>query len=168
MIIAIIYVTLSFILDGLISNYISINLVNPSYLRTIYTVISLIVIYHYFENKKKYLYILLILGILFDIVYTNTFCLNIFIFFIIYLIIKQLDYLIDNNLFTINIKGILSIITYHVLTYIILLLVNYNDYNLNILLTIIIRSIIMTVIYTTISYLLLNKIFKKIDNRKIK
>jgi len=168
MIIAIIYVTLSFILDGLISNYVSINLVNPSYLRTIYTVISLIVIYHYFENEKKYLSILLILGILFDIVYTNTFCLNIFIFFIIYLIIKQLDYLIDNNLFTINIKGIISIIIYHVLTYILLLLVNYNNYNLNILLTIIIRSIIMTIIYTTISYLLLNKIFKKLDNRKIK
>jgi len=168
MIIAIIYVTLSFILDGLISNYVSINLVNPSYLRTIYTVISLIVIYHYFENEKKYLSILLILGILFDIVYTNTFCLNIFIFFIIYLIINHLNYLIDNNLFTINIKGIISIIIYHVLTYILLLLVNYNNYNLNILLTIIIRSIIMTIIYTTISYLLLNKIFKKLDNRKIK
>jgi len=168
MIIAIIYVTLSFILDGLISNYVSINLVNPSYLRTIYTVISLIVIYHYFENEKKYLSILLILGIFFDIVYTNTFCLNIFIFFIIYLIINHLNYLIDNNLFTINIKGIISIIIYHVLTYILLLLVNYNNYNLNILLTIIIRSIIMTIIYTTISYLLLNKIFKKLDNRKIK
>lgn len=168
MIIAIIYVVISFLIDGIVSNYTSINLVDPSYLRTIYTVISLVIIYHYFENQKKYLYITIITGIIFDIVYTNTFLLNVFIFLIIYIILNLLDYLISNNIFTINIKSIITIIIYHVLTYIILLMVNYNDYTIDLLFTIIVRSIIMTIIYTTISYILFKKIYEKIDNRKIK
>ena len=168
MIIIIIYTIISFLLDGLISNYTAINLVDPSYLRTIYTIISLVIIYHYFDNQKKYLYILLILGLLFDIVYTNTFILNTTIFFIIYLILQKLDYLLPNNLLTINLKSLIAITTYHVLTYIILLLVNYNSYNLKLLFIILSRSIIMTIIYTTISYFIIKKIFSKKYDKKIK
>ena len=80
MIVAIIYVIISFLLDGIISNIVPFNLVDPSYFKTIYSLISLVIIYNYFDNKKKYLSILVILGILFDIVYTNTFILNIIVF----------------------------------------------------------------------------------------
>ena len=51
MIIAIIYVVISFLLDGLISNHISFNLVDPSYLKTIYSVISLVILFNYFDNQ---------------------------------------------------------------------------------------------------------------------
>ena len=84
MIIIIPYIIISFLLDGLISNYVSINIVSPSYLRTIYTIISIVITYHYFDNSKKYLIILIILGFLFDIVYTNTFPLNIVFFLVLY------------------------------------------------------------------------------------
>ena len=109
MIIIIPYIIISFLLDGLISNYVSINIVSPSYLRTIYTIISIVITYHYFDNSKKYLIILIILGFLFDIVYTNTFPLNIVIFLVLYLLLKQMDYYIPNNLLTINIKSIICI-----------------------------------------------------------
>ena len=168
MIIAIIYVTISFLLDGLISNYTAINIVNPSYFRTIFSVISLIVIYEYFDNEKKYLYILLVLGLLFDIVYTNTFILNIIIFLIIHLINKKIDYFLPNNTFTINIKSLISISLYHILTYIILILVNYNNYNIKLLYIILTRSIIMTIIYTTISYIILKKLYKFSDKQRIR
>lgn len=161
MIIIIPYIIISFLLDGLISNYVSINIISPSYLRTIYTIISIVITYHYFDNNKKYIIILLILGLLFDIVYTNTFPLNIVIFFVLYLLLKQMDYYIPNNLLTINIKSIICITTYHILTYIILLLTHYNNYTINLLFTIIFRSIIMTIIYTTISYLIINKLYNK-------
>lgn len=165
MIVAIIYVIISFLLDGIISNIVPFNLVDPSYFKTIYSLISLVIIYNYFDNKKKYLSILVILGILFDIVYTNTFILNIIVFLTIYIILSNLDYLIPNNIITINIKSIICISMYHILTYIILLLANYNSYSIKLLFIIIIRSIIMTIIYTTISYLIMNKIY---DNKKIK
>ena len=158
MIIAVIYIIISFLLDGIMSNIISFNLVDPSYLKTIYSVVALVIIYNY-------LTILIVLGIFFDIVYTNTFILNIVVFFITYLILSSVDYLIPNNLLTINLKSLVAIYSYHILTYIILLLANYNHYNIKLLGMILIRSIIMTIIYTTISYLIMNKIY---DNKRIK
>lgn len=165
MTIAIIYVIFSFFLDSIMSNIFSFNLIDPSYFKTIYSVISLVIIYNYFDNHKKYLSILIIIGILFDIVYTNTFLLNIVIFIIIYLILSFLDYHIPTNTFTINIKSLACIFSYYILTYIILLLANYNNYNIKLLGIILLRSIIMTIIYTTISYFIMNKIY---DNKRIK
>ena len=168
MIIAIIYIILSFLLDGLISNYIPVNINNLSYLTTIYSVISLVIIYNYFENEKKYLIIITILAFLFDIVYTNTFPLNIIIFILIYILIKNLNYFIPNNLFTINIKTLLAVTIYYLLSYIILLLVHYNKYPINILYMTLYKNIIMTIIYTTISYIIIKKIYYKYYDKKIK
>ena len=165
MIVAIIYVIISFLLDGLMSNLLPFNLVDPSYLKTIYSVISLVILYNYFDNKQKYLKILIILGIFFDIVYTNTFILNIIVFLVIYIILSIVDYMIPTNIITINIKSISCIFLYHILTYIILLLANYNSYSIKLLGIILLKSIIMTIIYTTISYLIMNKIY---DNKLIK
>ena len=165
MIVAVTYVIISFLLDGIISNLISFNLVDPSWFKTIYSIISLVILYNYFDNQKKYLSILIVLGIFFDIVYTNTFILNVVVFLIIYLILSRLDYVITTNIFTINLKSIVCISSYHILTYIILLLSNYNNYSIKLLGLILIRSIIMTIIYTSISYLLMNKIY---DNKRIK
>lgn len=168
MIIMVIYTVISFLLDSLLSNYINTSLIDPSYLRTIYSVISLVIIFNYFENKTKYLVITIILGILFDIVYTNTFLLNIVIFYLIYIVLNILDYYISNNLFTINLKSLIAITIYHILSYLILLLVHYNNYDSSLLSLILLRSIIMTIIYTTISYLIIKKIYYLKYNKKIK
>ena len=168
MIILIIHTVISFLLDGLMSNYITTNILSPSFLRTIYTVISLVIIFNYFENKRKYLYILLVLGCLFYIFYTNIFIINIFILYIIYFILKQLDYFIPNNLLTINIKSLIAIFIYHIMTYLLLLISNYHYFPSKLLWLILTRSIIMTVIYTSISFLILKKIFFKKYDKKIK
>ena len=165
MIIAVTYVIISFLLDGIMSNITSFNLIDPSWFKTIYSIISLVIIYNYFDNQQKYLSILIILGIFFDIVYTNTFIVNIVVFFIIYLVLSNLDYLITTNIFTINLKSTICISIYHITTYIILLLSNYNNYSIKLLGLIILRSVLMTIIYTTISYLIMNKIY---DYKKIK
>lgn len=166
--IIIIYTVISFLLDGLISNYISIDIANPSYLRTIYSVIALVIIYNYFENDRKYLRLLLSIGFLFDIVYTNTLLLNIFSFFIIYIINRELNTYIPNNVLTINIKALIAITIYHLITYLLLLLSHYDIYPLKLLPLILCRSIIMTVIYATISYLVINKLYYLNYYKKIK
>mgnify|MGYP000077326213 FL=1 len=125
MIVIIIYLIISFLLDSIISLYIPASLTTLSYFKTIYTLVSLVVIFNYFENSKKYLIIAIILGALFDTVYTNTFLLNIVIFIVVYFLLTELDYIIPNNLFTINIKSLSALYTYHILTYIILLLTHY-------------------------------------------
>ena len=168
MIVIIIYLIISFLLDSIISLYIPASLTTLSYFKTIYTIVSLVVIFNYFENSKKYLIIAIIIGALFDTVYTNTFLLNIVIFIVVYFLLTELDYIIPNNLFTINIKSLSALYTYHILTYIILLLTHYNSYSFSILLNILMKSTIMTIIYTTISYLLIKKIYWRHFDRKIK
>lgn len=168
MIIIIIYTIISFLLDALTTNIMNTIITNPSYFRTIYTIICIVIIYNYFDNDNKYLKILLILGILFDIVYTNTLLLNIFIFIVIYLLIKYINNYIPNNLLTINIKSLLAILIYHILSYFILLLAHYETYTSKLLWLILTRSIIMTIIYTSVSYLVIKKIYYKKYNKKIK
>lgn len=168
MIIIIIYLILSFLLDIIVSLYTPASITSINYFITIYSIVSLVITYHYFENYKKYYIILIIMGILFDILFTNTFILNIFIFIIISLILKNLDYIIPNNAFTINIKSLISIYTYHIITYLLLLITHYQAYPISILLSVLIKSTIMTIIYTTISYLLIKKIYWHNFDRKIK
>ena len=154
MAIALVSVIISFLLDGLLSNYFNFSLINPSLFKTIYTIIALVVILPYFNNDKKYLYILFGTAILFDIVYTNTFILNIVLFFLIYILNKFLD--------------ILSVTLYYILTFIILNIVKYNEYSFSLLLNIITHSIIMTIIYTTILYLLTKYLYGKFNIKQIR
>ena len=160
--IIIFYLIFSFFFDSISTNYLNYELTNISYFKTIYTIISLVIVYEYYRHKSKYFITLIVISFLFDIRYTNTFILNPVIFSLIYLLNIILDNHLPNNILTINIKTITSINIYHLLTYIILIISNYNNYQITSLFTIIIRSIPMTIIYTTISYLTLKKTSPKL------
>lgn len=166
--VAIIVVIISFLLDALISSHIGYTLANPSLFKTIFTIVSLVSIYPYFNNDKKYLYILIITGILFDIIYTGTFLFVTLIFIIIYLVNKFLDFFLPFNLFNINVLSVVSIYTYHIISFIILNLVKYNSYSIKLLFNIIVNSVIGTIIYTTIIYFILRYIYEKLNIKQIK
>ena len=98
MITYLIILLISFFLDGIMSNYFtSINL-HISLFNTIYTVIALSCIANYFSNKKKYIILIGLTGLCFDIVYTNTFLLNVFIFIILGLNVILLNSKLPNNI----------------------------------------------------------------------
>lgn len=168
MIISIIYLVISFLLEGIMSNIFPSTLSNISYFTTIYTIISFVNIYPYFDNDKKYYLLILIFGILFDVLYTSTFFINIFIFIIIGIIIKLLYNLFPENIFMTNIISYICIIIYHILSFIILVIVGYNDYNIMLLFNIIIHSIFMTIIYTSISYFIIKFMYNKFGIKYIK
>ena len=168
MIISILYLAISFLLEGIMSNIFPSTLSNISYFTTIYTIISFVIIYPYFDNDKKYYLLILIFGILFDVLYTSTFFINIFIFIIIGIIIKLLYNLFPENIFMTNIISYICIIIYHILSFIILVIVGYNDYNIMLLFNIIIHSIFMTIIYTSISYFIIKFMYNKFGIKYIK
>lgn len=168
MIISILYLVISFLLEGIMSNIFPSTLSNISYFTTIYTIISFVNIYPYFDNDKKYYLLILIFGILFDVLYTSTFFINIFIFIIIGIIIKLLYNLFPENIFMTNIISYICIIIYHILSFIILVIVGYNDYNIMLLFNIIIHSIFMTIIYTSISYFIVKFMYNKFGIKYIK
>ena len=168
MVISIIYMILSFILDNFMSSIFPSTLSNISIFTTIYIIISFVIIYPYFTNKKKYYLLLIIFGLLFDILYTSTFILNMVIFLTIGIIIKILNNNFPENIITTNVISIITISTYHILSYIILSMVSNINYNILLLINIIIHSIIMTITYTTISYYILKIIMSKLNIKQIK
>lgn len=168
MIISIVYLILSFIFDYFMSSIFSNTLTSGSYFTTIYVVISFVIIFRYFHNDKKFFWLLIIFGILFDVLYTGSFMFNTVIFLIIGLIIKNINNIFPCNIFTTNIISLCSIIVYHVISFIILELMSGIDYNIMLLFNIVIRSIIMTIIYTSISYLVMGYVFNKFNVKFIK
>ena len=165
MILTIIILIISFLFEGFISNYLNISFLDNNYFSTLYTLITFIILYAYFNNNKKYIILLIIFAILFDIVYTNTFILNIVLFILVHYFNRFLDIYLPTNILTINIKTILSIFIYNFITFVIIIFTNYSDYLFSTLINITIKSIPLTIIYTTISYLIITKIYEKYDIR---
>ena len=84
--------------------------------------------------------------------------------FVIYL----LNNILSDNIFMINIISIIAIITYHLLSFIILSIAGYANYSFLLLGRIIVHSIIMTIIYTSLSYLAIKTLFNRFDIKEIK
>ena len=164
MIISIIYLVISFLLEGIMSNIFPSTLSNISYFTTIYIIISFAIIYPYFDNDKKFFILIFIFGILFDILYTSTIFVNTFIFIIIGIVIKILYNILPGNVFMTNIISYVGIIIYHILSFI----TGYGDYSIILLFNIIIHSIFMTIIYTSISYFTMKFMYNKFDIKYIK
>lgn len=167
MIFGIIIIAISFLLDSFISMYIPITVSNYNILVPMFTIISLVLIYPYFNNdEKNYLITSLIFGLLYDITFTNTFGLNTALFFGLGYIVIFLDGALSNNLFSLIIKMLIVIILYDVITYLILLLLNYIDYGILTLVIKIGKSLILNTIYLTVAYFVTNSIAKKSHIKK--
>lgn len=150
------------------SNIFPSTLTDISYFTTIYIIISFVIIYPYFSNEKKYYILLMIFGLLFDVLYTGTFILNIVLFLVIGIFVKILNNVFPENVFTTNIISVIVISLYHILSFIILSLVGSISYDFMLLVNIIIHSVIMTIIYTSISYFGMKYIYSKFNIKQIK
>ena len=168
MIIAILSIIVSFLLDVFLSNITSYSLNSPSWFSTIYTIVILFLLFPYFNNQKKYIIILIITALFFDIVYTSTFLLNVVIFIVLYFIVKRLNFWLPNNLLIANVTSLIVIFAYHIISFITLNIVNYNDYSISLLINILIHSIIASFIYTTIMYFILKKLYSFFKIKQIK
>ena len=165
MILSIILLIISFLLQGLVSNFIG---VNSSIFYTVYVLISLLIIYPHFENKKKYLILLFIFGLLMDLVYTNTTLLNVSLFFIIYYFSRMFHFFLPYNLLTINISNILSVFIYNIITFLMLVILRVDSYSFISLIKLLGSSILMSIIFTSIVYWLVNYLKKRLDLKEVK
>lgn len=151
-------IIVSFILDNFVSNFISLK----SLFYPLFSLLSLIIIYPFYK-RQKYLKISFILGLFYDIVYTDTLILNAFLFLIQAYLLKRIFKKIEYNYISCLLISLLSIIFYRTSTYIILIIINYTSFNIINLIKAIYSSIIINLIYLSLFYLILNRklIFKK-------
>lgn len=152
---------ISFFLDGIMSNYFTSITSHISLFNTIYSIIALSCIAGHFNNKKKYFILIALIGLCFDIVYTNTLLLNVFIFIILGLNAILLNSKLPNNILYNTLISLINIFLYYILTYLMLTITNYLNIKINILLHILICSIIMSIIYSIIITFIINKLALK-------
>ena len=168
MILSIITFIISFLLQGITSLYFYYGFEHLSWFFTIYPLISLLILVPYFESDRKRLIFVIVVGLLVDIIYANTFVFHVCVFLIIYYFSKFFHFFFPYNLFTINLSNLLSIFIYHIISFLFLFFVRYDHYNIFVLLRVMGHSIIMTFIYTSIVYLIVDSIFKRFHLKEIK
>lgn len=159
MILGLITLIISFYLEGIVSNFIGIN---TNLFSPLFTVVSLIIVYPYFYNKEdKYLMYLFLLGLLYDLAYTNTLGLNAIVFVLLGLFIKKINTYISSNIVNNVFKGLIIIIIYRLITYILLLFIGYIEVNFNLFIKSITSSLILNIIYLILINIVTNYISKK-------
>lgn len=168
MVVCLISVIISFLLESFASSYIAYTFPNMSLFCTIYSLVSLVIIYPYFSKKGKYLVIYFCTSIFFDLVFSNIALINIFIFIILYFIIKYLDYILPHNMGNSIIKSLIIVFTYNILSFIILNVTMYDKYSIMVLIRVLYSNIIMTIVYSIITYLFVNTLFNKFSLKKVK
>lgn len=157
--ILVLFSILSFLLDGLLSTIIPFNSI--FLFKTYFSIVSLVLIYPYFLHNKKYYIIALVMGILFDLVYTNTIFLNIFTFLTTSYLISIIYNLLQNKIINGIVITIITLFFYNTLTYLMLFMYKTTSLNYGFFLSNFIFIVLINVLYFVILYFALKKITNK-------
>ena len=142
---------ISFLLDNLISFFLNTNLLfNP-----LLSLVSLIIIFRYYHKKdeNKYLITSFVLGLVYDIVCTDTVFLNAGIYLLLSLFIIKFYKIFSYNLLNSAILLIIVIIIYRSITFLVLSNFNFISFNLYHLLQSISSSLILNLLYLSFFFL---------------
>lgn len=155
----------SFCLDGIISNFIPLY---SQLLIPLLTLMSLLIVYPYFNHHENdYLKVAGVLGLCYDIVFTDTVFLNCVLFLLVALFIRLLNEWFSNNIFSVGLMAMLVITFARILEYSILSLVGFFAFDWMYLFQGIYSSILLNVIYVMLLYVVTDKISRKFHIRKI-
>lgn len=153
---------LSFIIDGILSLFLEKN----SIFLPLFSLMSLIIIYPYVNDKKNIVFFGCIIGILYDITYTQTLFLNTFVFtllsFLLILFYKYVPYHIVNSI----IVSFILIIMFRTITYLSFIFINDYPMNFSDLFRSIYSSFILNILYVFAMYFLFKLIFRKISKKR--
>ena len=149
-------ITISFFLEGIISNLINAN----SYLLPLFTITSLVITYPLFNKEKKSLIIItsFIVGIMYDIAYTNSLFINTFTFILCSLLIILLYMYIPDNLVGKTSINLFLIVSFKFISYLLLFIFGFINFNQHILIKGILSSLILNIIYGLLLYYICEKI----------
>lgn len=162
-----IIVLISLLLDGILNNTLPYMKDNLSFFTPLITIISLLIVYpFYYKKNSKYYLTAIILGLIYDLLYTNMLFLNSILFLAIALLIQIIYKNIELNYLNIILYIILTIITYEISQYILIIIFNLTSITINQLFYKISHSLLLNIIYGELLYLIINYIpskYKKIN-----
>ena len=154
----------SFLFEAIFTNLVGSN----SIFIPLFTLTSIVLIYPYFKKKNfNYILVSLILGIFYDICFSD----SIFVNTICFGIIGGLNILIYNyvnyNIYTSNIINIIIIITYRIISYIILLSINFITFNSIVFFKGIYSSLLINIAYGIILYFIIELLAKILNKKRV-
>lgn len=154
----------SFLFEAVFTNLVNIN----SLFIPLFVITSLVLIYPYFKNKNfNYIITCLILGLFYDIAFSDSVFVNTVSFGIIgSIIILCYDY-VKYNIYTSNIINIIILISYRIITYIILLSVNYISFNSKIFFSGIYKSLLINILYGIIMYIIIDLVANLLNKKRV-
>ena len=148
-------IIISFVLDSIVSNFISIN----TLFAPLFTLMSLIIVYPYFNyNHKHFIITAFITGMAYDLIYTNTIIIHGLLFIAIAFLIIKLNVVFSNNYLNVVIMAIISIIVYRLISYGLLLITNNISFNWIVLLKSIYQSLLINIIYILLTFMITDRI----------
>ena len=158
-----IVIIVSFILDSIISNSISLS----SLLMPLCTLMSLIIAYPYFRGDiRKFLITCFVTGVFYDLIYTDTIIIHGFLFLMVGYIITKLNLVMSNNYLNVAIMAIICIVFYRFILYGLLLITANVSFSWLLLLKSIYHSLLLNIIYIVLIYIITDKISFKYRIRK--
>ncbi len=154
----ILILAISFVLEGIISLIIP----EESLFMPVFSIIAVATVYPLFkDNKVKYLVYSSSLGLLYDIVYTNTPFTNTLSFLATAFIITLIYEYIKVSKFNILLIDIVVILFYQSFSYLLLCILNYCTFNEVTFIVNLYSSLILNVIYGLIIYIIVELFIKK-------
>ncbi len=165
--IPLIIITLSLILDGILSNIFPYTVNNLSLFTPLLTLISIYLIYPFYKKKEnKYILTIFLTGIIYDLLYTNLIFYNAITFTIIGIISKYIYKHYEINYLNIIIQIILIVTIYESLNALIIILFNLVPMSISRLFYKITHSLLLNIIYSELLLLIINILpskYKKVN-----
>ncbi len=153
----IIILVISFLLEGVISNFVPVN----GFLAPLFTLTALIIIYPLFDESFEYYKYAFITGLAYDLFYTDTIVFHAIIFTFMAFLITRLNLVLSDNYVNVLIIIAICILVYRVITYGLLILVSSMSFDFLSLVFSILKSLIINLIYSVILFFVVKKIQKK-------
>lgn len=146
----IIVLVVSFFLESMVSNFVAMD---STLFIPLFTIVSLVIIYPYFKKDHiSYLKTAAVLGLFYDIVFTDTLIVNLFLFVFTAWLIQKMNYVLSNNYLNVAIMTMFAIIFYRIVSFGVLILIGYLNFSEFALIKGITSSLLLNVIYAVIVY----------------
>lgn len=153
----IIIIIVSFLLEGVISNFVSIN----GYFAPLFTLISLIMICPLCEESTSYYKYAFFSGLVYDLFYTDTIIFHAIIFCFMAFIIQRLNLVLSDNFINVLITVALCILIYRVFTYSLLVFINSVSFDIEALGFSVLKSLVINLLYSMVLFFIIKKFNKK-------
>lgn len=144
---------LTIILDGVIMYFI------PNYfnkLNYFYPMLTISLIPFIYSSKKRY-YLLISVGIIYDILYSNIFLYHVILFIILINLDIKIIKWFKNSLILFILLAILNIIVYDTISFLLIILTNYSDIGIHDLIYKIDHSLILNIMSVFVFWFLFKK-----------